>query len=237
MKLPKTSLDEQYLVTDGTNDISGPEWDYSELRNADASRRFQASTDYCFSYSDDSDDGGYDPSRECFVVNFSGAPAPELAHTPNGALHSAHSSMADSVAEAPVPPNPGAQRAWLDELEEAQCQLDDERARLHQQLGQDPNPTPARVWAKDVRQRIINNDRDVVDGTPVFKRASQNLAVAVILLRKVAEPTTPQEKEMHKQIKTLFETATMQQAESSTSRQRGSKSRGHSEQRRPAASS
>jgi hypothetical protein len=91
-----------------------------------------------------------------------------------------------------------------------QCLLDNEWAQLHQQLGQDPNPTPARVCARDVQQRIINDDRDVIDGMPVFKRASQNLAATAVLLRKIPEPATPQEKEMHKQIKTLLETAAVQ---------------------------
>jgi hypothetical protein len=108
------------------------------------------------------------------------------------------------------PPNVAAQWARLDELEDAQRLLDDEWAQLHQQLGHDPNPTPARVRARDVQQRIINDDRDVVDSTLVFKRASQNLAVAAVLLRKIPEPATPQEKEMHKKIKTLLEIAAVQ---------------------------
>jgi hypothetical protein len=198
MKLPATSPNKHYVMTDGTDDISSPELDCSGLRDVDTFRRFQMAADYCFDYSDDSDDGGYDPSRECFVVgNAPVAPAP--AQTLEGAVHSAHISTADSAAGARDPPNVvAAQGARLDELEDAQRQLDDERAQLHQQLGRDPNPTPACVRARDVKQHIINDDRDVVDGMPVFKGASQNLAVATILLRKIPEPATPQEKEMNK---------------------------------------
>jgi hypothetical protein len=168
--LPATSPYEKYLKTNRTNDVLDSEWDYVGLRDASALHHFQTEADYCFGYSDDSDDGVTIPRVSASLLS-----TPQWM---DGALHSAHSSTAESVAEAQVPPNHAAQRARLDELEDAQRQLDDERAQLHQQLGQDPNPTPARARARDVQQRIINDNRDVVDSTPVFKRASQNLAAA-----------------------------------------------------------
>jgi hypothetical protein len=65
----------------------------------------------------------------------------------------------------------------------------------------------------------INEDA-IVDGgdTPLFKHASQNLAAASMLLRGCPEPSTPEERRMHQQLKTLLETAAAQEVESSTSR-------------------
>ena len=42
--------------------------DFSGLRDPKAMRRFMAASDYCFGYSDSDDEGTYDPTRECFVV-------------------------------------------------------------------------------------------------------------------------------------------------------------------------
>ena len=42
--------------------------DFSGLRDPEAMRRFMAASDYCFGYSDSDDEGTYDPTHECFVV-------------------------------------------------------------------------------------------------------------------------------------------------------------------------
>jgi hypothetical protein len=44
------------------------EWDFSLVPDPVMSLRFLDAADYWFSYSDDSNAGSYDPTRECFVV-------------------------------------------------------------------------------------------------------------------------------------------------------------------------
>ena len=56
---------------------------------------------------------------------------------------------------------------------------------------------------------------------PVFNRASQNVVVAAMLLRNMLEPSTPEARRAHDEIRGLLETAAMQQAENSASRRRG----------------
>lgn len=208
--------DERYPSSVATDSELGSEWDYCGLWDPDASRKFQAAVDY-FGYSDDSSVGGYDPSRECFVV----APSAP-ARTPKGAVGSADSFTTDGAAAAQDVPDDAARRVRLDELEEAQRQLEDERANLHQWLGQEPNPTLARAHVRDVHRRIVNDTRDIIDDTLVFKRVSQNLTAAAMIFTMNLDPATPQKKGIHPQLKTLLEIAVVQQAESSASRQRGS---------------
>ena len=45
-----------------------PEWDYSRVHDLEAFLSFQAAADYWLACSDDSSEGGYDPTRECFVA-------------------------------------------------------------------------------------------------------------------------------------------------------------------------
>jgi hypothetical protein len=42
--------------------------DYSGVRDLDAFRSFQLAAAYCFTCSEDSSEGDYDPTRECFMV-------------------------------------------------------------------------------------------------------------------------------------------------------------------------
>ena len=44
-----------------------PKWYYSGIRDLEAFLSFQAATDYCLACSDDSSEGDYDPTRECFA--------------------------------------------------------------------------------------------------------------------------------------------------------------------------
>jgi hypothetical protein len=54
------------------------------------------------------------------------------------------------------------------------------------------------------------------DAPPLFRRVSQNLAVAAMLLRGCPEAATSKERRVRQQLKALLEAAT-QQAESSAS--------------------
>lgn len=46
-----------------------PKWDYSGLQDLEAFLAFQAAADYCLTCSDDSSEGDYDPTQECFHVD------------------------------------------------------------------------------------------------------------------------------------------------------------------------
>jgi hypothetical protein len=43
--------------------------DYSGVRDPDAFRSFQLATAYCLTYSEDSSEGEYNPTRECFMAD------------------------------------------------------------------------------------------------------------------------------------------------------------------------
>ena len=70
--------------------------------------------------------------------------------------------------------------------------------------------------ARDVNRRIIEDD----EALPHFIRASQNVAAAAALFQGLPEPTTPEDRRAHRDIRTLLERVAAQQAESSLSQQR-----------------
>jgi hypothetical protein len=95
------------------------------------------------------------------------------------------------------------------------------RPAADQPHGRTPTP-PAHKPAHDNNRRAnegANVDTNPnADVPPLFWRASQNLAVAAMLLRGFPEAVTSEERRMCQQLKALLEAATTQQAESSASR-------------------
>jgi hypothetical protein len=83
------STDEGYVIV---RDRVALEWDYSGVRDREACLSFQAAADYCLTSSDDSSEGDYDPSCECFELEEHNDDAPNAAHAP---------------ASGPVAPRPG----------------------------------------------------------------------------------------------------------------------------------
>jgi hypothetical protein len=91
-----------------------------------------------------------------------------------------------------------------------------------------PTP-PARGPACDNNRRTkeganVNTNADV-DAPPLFRRASQNLAAAAMLLHGCLEAATSEECRVRQQLKALLEAAAAQQAESSASRLRSERGR------------
>jgi hypothetical protein len=74
----------------------------------------------------------------------------------------------------------------------------------------------ARELGKQVRDRF-NADLNV-DNTDAPPRASQKLIAAATLLRAMSAPSTPEARDLHREVQTLIEQAAVQQAESSASR-------------------
>ena len=72
----------------------------------------------------------------------------------------------------------------------------------------------ARAMASDVNQRIIADD----EALPRFAWPSQNIAVAMALLHGLLEAATLEDRQAHREIRTLLERVVAQQAESSLSR-------------------
>jgi hypothetical protein len=64
------------------------------------------------------------------------------------------------------------------------------------------------------------------DTPPIFRRASQNLAVAAMLLRGCPEVATSKERRVFQELKALLKAAAAQQAESSASHQWSARDRG-----------
>ena len=60
------------MIADDINffidNFTAPEWDYSGVCDLDAFWLFQLAADYCLTCSEDSSEGDYDPTRECFMV-------------------------------------------------------------------------------------------------------------------------------------------------------------------------
>jgi len=83
--------------------------DFSGLHDAEAMRRFMATSDYCFSYSDSDDEDAYDPTRECFNVELK---------VPS----------ASDEDETPAPEEP--RRLDLEQLRELQAKVEQDRLLL-----------------------------------------------------------------------------------------------------------
>ena len=105
--------------------VAAPEWDYSGVRNLDAFLSFQAAADYCLTCSDDSSEGDYDPTRECFMVELE-----------DGQIDDALSDDENDVANpvvVPAAPRPAASassavwQAQLAQLQELEAKLEEER--------------------------------------------------------------------------------------------------------------
>ena len=65
------------------------------------------------------------------------------------------------------------------------------------------------------------HDDEGSEQSPVFNRASQNVVVAVMLVRAMPEPSTMEGRWVHNELRELLETAAVQQAESSAFRRHG----------------
>ena len=132
-----SSPDDSYPDTAGSiaddinffmDNFTATEQDYSGVRDLDAFWSFQLAADYCLTYSEDSSEGEYDLTRECFVV--------ELA---DGAIDDAPSD--DGNNEEPPPLNhvvvpaanpaalagSAARHTQLAQLKELETRLDEER--------------------------------------------------------------------------------------------------------------
>ena len=114
---------------------------------------------------------------------------------------------ARGVASAPV----GGHRPDLEQLDELEARLEEERTRLRQlreALVRAPSGRgdggEARRRARDVNRRIVE---DQGGDAPVFSTASQNVMAAALLLRAMPEPSTPEGRRVCQGLRGLLEQA------------------------------
>ena len=102
-------------------------------------RRFLATSDYCFGYSDSDDEGTYDPTRECFNVEL-GMPSTGDEDEGAGNRSPPHEGAGDATPPRVEPlaarnenPTPEElQRLDLEQLHELQAKVEQDRLLLQQ---------------------------------------------------------------------------------------------------------
>jgi hypothetical protein len=152
----------------------------------------------------------------CFMVdinheNSRGAPPEPHAGTPDGAV----------VAPANVPcqiVQPTVAQQMAHRIEKAQRlsarrpELDAEHARIEREEAE------LGIEASTGGMHVLLHGGDPL---LVFARATQNIAVAAVMLRSIPESNDPELRRLHRNARGLIEYAAIQQAESSAARARG----------------
>ena len=59
------------------DNFTASEWDFSGVRDLDSFQSFYLVADYCLTYSEDSSEGYYNSTRECFMVELADGAADE----------------------------------------------------------------------------------------------------------------------------------------------------------------
>jgi hypothetical protein len=193
------------------------EWDFSGVSDPVMFRRFLDATNYWFGCPDDSSTGSYDPARECYIVvtndpaNATGAVGAgdgEITPAPGIALR---------LAAGPSTPAGADADAQLAQARELEAKLAEEyrtvrllRASMAGEAS--ARGERARELGRQARDRI---NTDNPDAPP---RASQKLVAAATLLRAMPAPSTPEARNLQREVQALIEQAAVQQAESSASR-------------------
>jgi hypothetical protein len=184
-------------------------------------RRFLDATDYWFGCSDDSSIGSYDPARECCVVITNDpANATGAAGAGDGEVTPAP-GIASRQAAGPSTPAGADIDVQLAQARELEAKLAEEyrmvrllRASMAGEAS--ARGERARELGKQARDRI-NADFNV-DNPDTPPRVRQKLIAAATLLRAMPAPSTPEARNLHREVQALIEQAAVQQAESSASR-------------------
>jgi hypothetical protein len=197
------------------------EWDFSGVPDPVAFRRFLDAADYWFGCFDDSSTGSYDPARECYaVITNDPANAAGAVGAGDGEVTPAP-GIAARLAAGPSAPAGADADAQLAQARELEAKLAEEyrtvrllRASMAGEAS--ARGERARELGRQVRDRI--NTVPNVDNADAPPRASQKLVAAATLLRDMPAPSTPEARDMHREVQTLIEQAAVQRAESSASR-------------------
>jgi hypothetical protein len=180
-------------------------------------RRFLDATDYWFGYSDDSSTGSYDPARECCVViSNDPANATGAVGAGDGEVTPAP-GIAPRLAAGPSTPAGADADVQLAQARELEAKLAEEYRTVRLLRASMAGAASARgervrELGRQARDRI---NADNPDAPP---RASQKLVAAATLLRAMPAPSTPEARNLQREVQALIEQAAVQQAESSASR-------------------
>jgi hypothetical protein len=180
-------------------------------------RRFLDATDYWFGYSDDSSTGSYDPARECCVViSNDPANATGAVGAGDGEVTPAP-GIAPRLAAGPSTPAGADADVQLAQARELEAKLAEEYRTVRLLRASMAGAASARgervrELGRQARDRI---NADNPDAPP---RASQKLVAAATLLRAMPAPSTPEARNLQREVQALIEQAAVQQAESSSSR-------------------
>jgi hypothetical protein len=197
------------------------EWDFSGVPDPVMFRRFLDATDYWFGCSDDSSTGSYDPAWECCIV---------IANDPANATGAVGAGdgevtpapgIAPRLAAGPSTPTGADVDAQLAQARELEAKLAEEyrtvRLLCASMAGEaSARGERARELGKQARDRI-NADFNV-DNPDTPPWVSQKLIAAATLLRAMPAPSTPEARNLHREVQALIEQAAVLQAESSASR-------------------
>jgi hypothetical protein len=178
-------------------------------------RRFLDATDYWFGYSDNSSTGSYDPARECFIVITNDqANAANAAEAGDGVIPPSPGTgpcLGAGPSAPPSSPPRGADiNAQLAQARELEAKLAEEyRAvrllRASIAVEASARGEHARELGRQARERI-NADFNIDDpNTP--QRASQKLIAAAMLLWAMPAPSTPEARNLHREVQALIEQA------------------------------
>jgi hypothetical protein len=184
-------------------------------------RRFLDATDYWFGCSDDSSTGSYDPTRECCVV---------IANDPANATGTAGAGdgevtpapgIAPRLAAGPSSPAGPDIDAQLAQARELEAKLAEEYRTvwlLRASMAGEASARGERARELGIQARDRINADFNVDNPDTPPRASKKLIAAATLLRAMSAPSTPEARNLHREVHTLIKQAAVQQAESSASR-------------------
>src|SRR6185503_7763329 len=183
----------------------------------------QLATAYCLTCSEDSSEGDFDPSRECFMVDLADKQNDNAPSNDGDAGADARAKQPANPPAAPSSSNSAARQAQLAQLKELQAKLDEQRQQtqeLRTALDQQRTArgTHAQAAGRVARERIQADDN--VDKSPELKMAGEKLLAAAYLLQAMPEPSTPSGRNLRREAQELIEQAAVQQAESSASRMR-----------------
>jgi hypothetical protein len=184
------------------------EWDFSGVLDPVMFRRFLDATDYWFDCSDDSSTGSYDPARECCVVIANDpANATSAAGAGDGEVTPAP-GIASRLAAGPSTPAGADIDSQLAQARELETKLAEEYRTMRllraSMVGEaSARGERARELGIQARDRI-NADFNV-DNPDTPPRASQKLIAAATLLRAMPAPSTPEARNLHREVQALIE--------------------------------
>jgi hypothetical protein len=144
--------------------------DYSGVRDPDTFRPFQLAMAYCLTCSEDSSEGDYDPTQECFMVQLADGQEDNAPGDDGNGGTDAQTNQPVVPAAAPSSSSSSAARqAQLAQLKELQAKLDKQRRQTQElrtalEQQRTVHGAHAQAAARVARERILADDN--VDKSP-----------------------------------------------------------------------